>query len=296
MPNMRDGPGVTAVVLRAPAKVNLFLELLARRPDGFHELETLMVAVTLVDTLAMKLAPHDVTLTCTDPNLSCGPDNLVVKAAEKLRHRTGCTAGVEIHLTKEIPMEAGLAGGSSDAATTLVGLNRLWNLNLPHSELSSMAAEIGSDVAFFLQPPAAWCTGRGEIVEPIKLPWALHFVLVCPPFGLSTRQVYGAVEVSDSPVSSELMRKAMMSGDAEQIGQRLFNRLESPAVSLSPEIQEILEQLRQLQPAGCRMSGSGSTMFALARDRSDAERIADSLRRTIPSERRMRVYVVRSCV
>src|SRR5437868_14004366 len=156
--------------LLAPAKVNLFLEVLGQRPDGFHELETLMVAVDLCDRLEFR--PDDsgaLTLTCDDPGLTCGPDNLVLKAAEQLRRSTKETRGARIHLEKRIPMQAGLGGGWSDAAATLKGLNQLWRLGLADAELARLGAEVGSDVAFFFSPGAAWCTGRGEKVEPVTL-------------------------------------------------------------------------------------------------------------------------------
>jgi 4-diphosphocytidyl-2-C-methyl-D-erythritol kinase len=185
-----DG-GAAALTLRAPAKVNLFLEVTAKRADGFHAVNTLMVAVSQVDTLEFALLANGVIdLTCSDPALSTGPENLVRRAAELLRHRTGCQSGATIRLTKRIPMQAGLGGGSSDAATTLVGLNRLWGLGLGVDELATQAASLGSDVAFFFRPPAAWCTGRGEEVSPRTIGRRLHFVLVCPPFGLATADVY----------------------------------------------------------------------------------------------------------
>src|SRR5438067_3423529 len=155
-----------ALVVETPAKVNLHLEILARRPDGYHDLETLLVAVSLYDTLEFRPDRSGaLTLTCNRPDLSCGPDNLVLKAAAALRRHSGYSGGAAIHLTKVIPMQAGLAGGSSDAAATLSGLNRLWNLGLEKDELARLGAEIGSDVPFFFAAPAAWCTVRGEIVE-----------------------------------------------------------------------------------------------------------------------------------
>ncbi len=182
---------VDGVEALAPAKLNLFLEILGRRPDGYHEIETLMVAVNLFDQLTFADEPAGaVALTCDDPSLPTGRDNLVVKAAERLKAATGCERGARIALRKAIPAQAGLAGGSSDAAATLVGLDRLWNLRTPPGRLDELAGEIGSDVAFFLRTPAAVCRGRGEIVEAVTLPSALHFVVVCPTIGLSTADVY----------------------------------------------------------------------------------------------------------
>src|SRR5689334_10702080 len=158
------------LTVRAPAKVNLFLEVLRRRPDGYHDLATLMVAVGLYDTLELRDDPGgSVSLRCDHPQLSTGPDNLVVRAAELVRQTAGVTKGVAIRLWKRIPLAAGLAGGSSDAAATLAGLNRLWQLGWDRARLAELGARLGSDVAFFFSAPAAWCTGRGEVVEPLKL-------------------------------------------------------------------------------------------------------------------------------
>ena len=143
-----------AVLVWAPAKVNLFLEVLAKRSDGYHEIATLLVAVSLTDTLEFKEdASGEIQLTCDQPDLATGPENLIVRAATLLRERTGHKSGVTIRLAKRIPVAAGLAGGSTDAAATLAGLNELWQLGLKSSELSRLAGDIGSDVAFFFEHP-----------------------------------------------------------------------------------------------------------------------------------------------
>jgi len=168
-----------AVMVWAPAKVNLFLEVLAKRPDGYHDIATLMLAVGLYDTLEFtEDTPGDVRLQTDHPNLTTGPDNLICKAVNVLRQHSGCPHGVRVSLRKRIPMAAGLAGGSADAAATLLGLNRLWGLNYSPSQLASLGAQVGSDVAFFFALPAAWCTGRVEIVRPVTLGQPLWFVLV----------------------------------------------------------------------------------------------------------------------
>src|SRR5262249_20990118 len=135
----------------------------------------------------------EIRLTCDHPDLAAAPDNLVLRAAQLLRQRTGCRRSAYIQLAKRIPIAAGLAGGSSDAAATLAGLNRLWRLGLTRPQLALQGAELGSDVAFFFATPAAWCTGRGEQVAPVALGKPLWFVLVCPRFGLETADVYRGV-------------------------------------------------------------------------------------------------------
>jgi 4-diphosphocytidyl-2-C-methyl-D-erythritol kinase len=299
-----DG-GAAALILRAPAKVNLFLEVVAKRADGFHAVNTLMVAVSLADTLEFALGEDGVfDLTCSDPALSVGPENLVARAAELLRQHAGCRAGARIRLTKRIPMQAGLGGGSSDAATTLLGLNRLWGLGLGVDELATFAASLGSDVAFFLHPPAAWCTGRGEEVSPRTIGRRLHFVLVCPPFGLATAEVYRGVEVPAMPLDGTAIQAALTAGDVDEIGRLLHNRLQPPAERLRPELTTWLGKFAATKPAGCLVSGSGSTIFALARDSGDARRIAavvaaDGSRwqgqETVPQQG-ARTFIVRSLV
>lgn len=284
-----------AITRLAPAKVNLFLELRAKRPDGFHEIETLMVAVSLADTLTVMLADA-LTLTCSDPSLPTGDGNLVVKAANALRRHSGQTGGASIHLNKRIPVAAGLAGGSSDAAATLLALNELWCTNIPKSELAATAAEVGSDVAFFLDLPSAWCTGRGEIIEPVRSAKRLHLVLVCPPVGLATADVYRQAAVPNTPRPSTAMRTAYAGGDDAGIGRELFNRLQEPAERLCPIVRELREALARHAPLGCLMSGSGSTLFALCSDHRAAVRLAAKLRMEFATDPKPRVFVVRSLI
>jgi 4-diphosphocytidyl-2-C-methyl-D-erythritol kinase len=285
-----------AVVVWAPAKVNLYLEVLAKRPDGYHEIATLMVAVSLFDTLEFKEETSGpVRLTCDHPNLSTGPDNLVCRAARLLQERSGCGRGACIRLAKRIPMAAGLAGGSTDAAATLVGLNRLWNLGLAARELAALGAELGSDVPFFFAGPAAWCTGRGEQVEPWPIGVPLGFVLVCPPEGLATADVYRGVTVPQRPQTGDAIRQAVAAADVEEVGRRLHNRLQPVAERLCPAVAAWAERLAALRPAGWAMSGSGTSLFALCRDREEAVRVAHALSWGPEEGARARVFIVRSC-
>lgn len=283
-----------SLTLNAPAKVNLFLEVTAKRADGYHDIDTVMMAITLFDQVKLVRAA-ELTLTCSDPALSRGPDNLAYRAAEELRSTAGIQVGAEIHLTKQIPMQAGLAGGSSDAATTLLGLNRLWNLNFNHEKLTEVAAKIGSDVAFFLKGATARCQGRGEIVKPVRFVRPLYFVIVCPQEGLSTADVYRRVQVPSPPRSADAICQALASGDLEAIGRELFNRLEEPAMSLSPMIREIKEVVARFNPIGCLMSGSGSSLFALCAKAEEAQRLAQQLRTALPGDPTPRVFVVQTC-
>jgi 4-diphosphocytidyl-2-C-methyl-D-erythritol kinase len=289
--------GCGGVVLAAPAKLNLFLEVLGKRPDGYHALETLMVAVDLFDTLELRpLAGGAIELECEPPGLPTGPENLVYKAAERLRASANRPElGAAIRLTKRIPAQAGMAGGSSDAATTIQGLNEVWKLGLGTAELARVAAEVGSDVAFFLQPPAAWCTGRGEVVEPERGGRAFDFVVVNPPVGVSTAAAFRALQVPATPRSGAATRDAFRAGDANALGASLFNRLQGPAFGLAPLVEVVYRRLAGLNPAGCLMSGSGSAVFALCRNRADAVQLAAAFRAaTPPGEPESRVSTVRS--
>jgi 4-diphosphocytidyl-2-C-methyl-D-erythritol kinase len=284
----------------APAKVNLFLEVLARRPDGYHAIETLMVAISLYDTLDLAAA-ETLTLVCDRPDLSVGPDNLVLRAARLLQEQTGCTAGARMVLSKRIPIAAGLAGGSANAAAALVGLNELWQLRLPAEALAALAGRLGSDVPFFLGRPAAWCTGRGEIITPETPGQPLHLVVAAPPQGLSTAEVYRGVEVPAEPVSGEAIRAALRAGDNVQVGRLLHNRLQASAERISVAVTELCRLLERLDVLGARMSGSGSSVFGVCRDRRDALRVASQLSAQLAagaahSLEQTRVIVVQSVV
>jgi 4-diphosphocytidyl-2-C-methyl-D-erythritol kinase len=266
-------PVADGVEVLAPAKLNLFLEILGRRPDGYHELESVMVAVDLHDTLHVAVDPSGaITLSCDDPTLPTGGENLVVRAAERLKAVSGCPLGATIALAKAIPAQAGLAGGSSDAAATLLALDRLWDVRLPPDRLDALAGEIGSDVAFFRHVPAAVCRGRGERVESLSMARTLHFVLVCPPIGLSTADVYRNLALPERPRPVGPVLEALVADRSDALGRSLFNRLQPVAERLQPALERVRDALASLGPSldGHLMSGSGSAYFGLCRDRDAA--------------------------
>jgi 4-diphosphocytidyl-2-C-methyl-D-erythritol kinase len=268
------------VEVLAPAKLNLFLEVLGRRPDGYHEIESLMVAVSLYDSITFTDEPSgEISLRCNEPTLSVGNDNLVVIAAERLKATAQSRRGARIVLTKAIPMEAGLAGGSSDAAATLAALDKLWDLRTPPERLRALAGEIGSDVTFFTCATAAVCRGRGEQVEPVFLKQNYHFVLVCPPIGMGTSDVYRQVVPPAEPRSIRPVLEALFHGGVADLGRSLFNRLQSVAEVLRPELTRVRDALASLSPLldGSIMSGSGSAYFGLCRTFDAARRAAEIL-------------------
>jgi 4-diphosphocytidyl-2-C-methyl-D-erythritol kinase len=275
-------PVAGGVEVLAPAKLNLFLEILGRRPDGYHEIESLMVAVDLYDTLTFADDPSGaITLRCDDPTLPTGGENLVVKAAERLKAASGSPRGATIGLRKAIPSQAGLAGGSSDAAATLSALDRLWDLGTPPGRLDALAGEIGSDVAFFRHAPAAVCRGRGERVDALPLRTALYFVLICPPVGLSTADVYRSLAPPDRPRPIGPVLEGLAEEGSAALGRSLFNRLQETAETLEPALVRVRDALAGLGPSldGSLMSGSGSAYFGLAPDRNAAD---DAARRLEP--------------
>jgi 4-diphosphocytidyl-2-C-methyl-D-erythritol kinase len=295
----RVGP---SLVVHTPAKLNLFLELLGKRPDGYHELETLMVAVDLIDTLTFtEEDSNEIRLQCSGlgtgkhgsaPNESdsarpdgeregipLGSDNLVVRAAQLLREHAGVGRGVRITLVKRIPSAAGLAGGSSDAAATLMALNRFWNLGLGVPELQRLASHLGSDVAFFVDgTSAAVCHGRGEIIEPLDVPLGLHFVIVRPRTGLSTALVYKHAQVPTAKKSVHDLAAALRGGQIGVMGRLLHNALQAPAERLNPEVNRLQSVFSSLPVLGHQLSGSGTAYFGLCANARHARSLAGRLK------------------
>ena len=274
------------VTARAPAKLNLFLEVLGRRADGYHDVESLLVTTDLYDDLTLEDDPTGaLSLDCDDPSLPTGPENLVLRAAEAFRLAMGLSRGARIRLTKAIPAQAGLGGGSSDAATTLLGLADLWDVDVSVAELDRIAERLGSDVPFFLHPPAAVCRGRGEQVEPVELGACYHFVLARPDVGVSTADAYHNLDLPERPVPIEPILEAFRSGDPARLGRHLFNRLAPVAERLASDLVRVREALSSLIPTelvGVSLSGSGSAYFGLALDREAANRAARKLQTTLP--------------
>jgi 4-diphosphocytidyl-2-C-methyl-D-erythritol kinase len=279
-----------SVVVDAPAKLNLFLEVLGRRPDGFHELETVMVSIGLYDSLRFSAAAEGEIRLQTrvavralpgESPAALGPedDNLVVRAARLLRERCGVSTGASIELVKRIPWQAGLGGGSSDAAATLVALNRFWNLQLSREELHRLAAELGSDVNFFVDSsPLAVCRGRGEHVESRRLARGLTFVVAQPAGGLATRDVFRRWSAGGNVRGSGELLTGLGQSEADVAASGFYNALEGPATSLHEGVRRLLALLRREAGDAVGLSGSGSACFAWCRSRRRAEVIARQLR------------------
>jgi 4-diphosphocytidyl-2-C-methyl-D-erythritol kinase len=275
------------VVVQAPAKLNLFFEILAKRDDGYHEIETLMVPIGLYDTLTATSEPNgQVHVACrwaergataTLGELPVEEENLATRAVKLLRHRLGIADGISIDLVKRIPSAAGLGGGSSDAAAALLAGNALWNLGLSVTTLQEIGTELGSDVPFFLGRGAAVCRGRGERIDPLNRARALDFVLVRPPQGLATAKVYANCHVPSAPRSMTPLIAALETGDSRMLARSTHNRLEEAAEPLSPWISRLQKEFASQDCLAAQMSGSGTAYFGICRHARHARRVARRL-------------------
>jgi 4-diphosphocytidyl-2-C-methyl-D-erythritol kinase len=263
--------------LSAPAKINLSFRIKGRRPDGFHEIETLMAPISLADQITIERTGEqsEVRFTCDDPSLPAGADNLVVRAAKLFLRRCNLTSGVTIALEKKVPHGAGLGGGSSDAASTLLGLNELFAAGLQQDELLKLAAELGSDVPFFVVRSAAVCRGRGEIVVPTQLATKLRLVLCKLDFGVPTPWAYGKWKESKELPGVDYSPQ-------EFNGVEFANDLERPVFEKFVLLAHLKTWLRQ-QPevAVALLSGSGSTVFAALREGAGGGELAARARKQI---------------
>ena len=260
-----------SITLIAPAKINLSLRIAGKRDDGYHEIETLMAPIALADEIelchAHGAAPGSVTLTCSDPTLPTGADNLCVQAAHLFQKKLGIQEAVSISLLKKIPHGAGLGGGSSDAAAVLLGMNTLFDEPFVFEELHQLAASLGSDVPFFLAPKPTWCRGRGELLtEAPPLP-AWNLLLIKPPFAVASAEAYGRLKAEDW----RLKEKNSVTIDEIET----FNDLETPVFEKYLQLP-ILKSWLQARPevAAAWMTGSGSTMVAALKKKISTEETA----------------------
>ncbi|NGX53962.1 MAG: 4-diphosphocytidyl-2-C-methyl-D-erythritol kinase [Chlamydiae bacterium] len=251
--------------LFSPAKLNLFLRVLSKRQDGYHEIASLFQAVDFGDTLTFALSDKD-RLTSTNPSIPHGPSNLIFKAADQFRRKTGLHFGLEVDLEKKIPIQSGLGGGSSNAATTLWALNELHGRPVSEGQLLQWASEIGSDVAFFFSQGTAYCTGRGEILDPLpSLGLSKPFWIIKPPGGLSTPAMYQKLQLNPNPDPRELLED-FLSGKP-----RYHNDFEEPAFKERAILGDLKEKLQKSGYEVVAMTGSGTAFFAIGEKRPDLD-------------------------
>lgn len=276
---------------KAPAKINLLLDVLRKRDDGYHEVEMIMTMVDLADRLEMEELPRDTIIISSQVGyIPLDEKNLAFQAAKLIKERYDVRKGVYIHLDKKIPVAAGLAGGSSDAAAALRGLNRLWGLGISENELCDLGAELGSDVPFCVKGETAIARGRGEKLEHIAAPPQCWVVLAKPPINVSTADVYGKLRANEiiAHPSISNMRDALERGSFQDMCDGLGNVLENVTLELYPEVLQLKESMLRLGADGVLMSGSGPTVFGLVSKEGKLPRIYNGLRGFCKE-----VYVVR---
>jgi len=264
--------GVDRVAIRAFAKVNLYLRILGRRSDGYHEIETVMHPVGLYDELYAERRPERISLKCQSPEAPAGDDNTVVRAWEALRRlRPNQVEGCEVVLRKGIPTRAGLGGASADAAAALLALNRLFGLDLDEPRLRGLAAEIGSDVPFFLGAGAAVVRGRGERIHGLAGSLSGPLAIAVSNRGVSTAAAYARYQPdpSDEGRSVDAMAAAVAAGDADKAARGLFNAFERLMFPVRPDLAQTKDALSRAGAAGVLMTGSGSAIFAMGVDRRE---------------------------
>lgn len=261
----------------AYAKVNFYLEITGKRPDGYHLLDTLFQTISLGDRLTVKAA-DSLVLTCSDPSLPTGDDNLVMRAAVRLRDYLKESRGAAIHLEKRVPMGAGLGGGSSDAAAVLKALLRLWKRQVSLKALSQLAVSLGADVPFFLQGGLCRATGIGELLKPLKPLPRTWIVLVYPGFGVSTKEAYAKVKLPFGQT------RRLPNGQLKDVGlwSVLFNRFEELVFPDHPPLPRVKEDLVKAGAIAALMSGSGSSVFGLVSSRSQGTRVLRAIRKRYP--------------
>jgi 4-diphosphocytidyl-2-C-methyl-D-erythritol kinase len=270
----------------APAKINLCLHVLGKRPDGYHDLAMLMQRITLFDRIDIRLnAGPDIRVACAGGELPAGQENIAGRAARRLLALAGRQDGVDIEIDKRIPVAAGLGGGSSDAATVLMGLNEMLGLGLSKEQLMTEGVALGADVPFFIFEQAAWATGIGDVLREIGDMPKVWYVLVNPGLAVSTAWVYGNLRLTSRRDDLKIPR---FSRTVEDLVSHLHNDLEQVTLTHYPVIGEIKKRLMTLGAQGALMSGSGPTVFGVFADQAAAEAAGAAL----ADEPGWRVFVV----
>lgn len=265
---------------KAPAKINLSLDVLGKRDDGFHDVEMIMTTIDLSDRIELRSLKRDeIRVSLESRYVPNDERNLAYKAAQLIKERYDITYGIHIKIEKVIPVSAGLGGGSSDAAAVLRGLNRLWSLNIAPEELARIGLVIGSDVPFCVMNETALVKGRGEVVERLPRPPSCWVVLAKPNIGISTKVIFRnlVVENLSHPNTAGII-EGLETGDFLKICERMENVLEEVTFQLSPEIQVIKDKMLQAGATSVIMSGSGPTVYSLVMQENRAQRIYNGLR------------------
>lgn len=279
------------ILIKAPAKINLSLDVLHKRDDGYHEVKMIMTTIDLADRIELaELNEDKIKIASQNRFVPDDERNLAYQAAKLLKERYNVKKGVYISILKMIPVAAGLAGGSSDAAATLRGLNKLWNLGLSIDELAELGAQIGSDVSFCVYGGTALATGRGEKIEHLPAPPPCWVILAKPTIGVSTAEVYRNLKLENiKHPNTEAMIDAICNQDFHGICKNVGNVLESVTLQMYPEVHNIKTKMERFGADAVLMSGSGPTVYGLVQYQSRLQRIYNGLRGFCDQ-----VYAVRS--
>ena len=265
---------MNSITLKSRAKINLSIDVLGKRQDGYHLVEMIMQTIDLYDLIEINEKDNDqITIKSTSDEIPLDCNNLVYKAANLIKKTFNINKGVEIHIKKNIPVAAGMAGGSSNAAAVLVGLNKLWNLNLSNQQLEKIGLKLGADVPFCINGGAVLASGIGEELTPIKGLTKDVCILVCKPdLFVSTKEVYECIDSKDidKRPNNKFLIECLKNEDTRQLAENMFNVLEGVTMDKHPVIQQIKDIMTNNRALGAMISGSGPTVFGLYENREDA--------------------------
>ena len=269
--------------IKAPAKINLTLDVMRRLPNGYHELKTVFQAVDLCDELKFKSNDsRDIGITSNSDQIPLDENNIAYKAADLLREKYGVEKGIDIHIEKKIPVAAGIAGGSTDAGATFKALNEIWELSLSQEDLMKLGTEIGMDVAFTIMGGTALGTHFGEKLEPIKNKLELNIITVTPELAVFTKEAYEGLDlavINQNSAKTDRAVKAIEAGDLSGLIENLHNDFEQSIILQHPAISEIKEKMIELGALGSLMSGSGPSVFGVWEDEKEAEKAVGILKK-----------------
>jgi 4-diphosphocytidyl-2-C-methyl-D-erythritol kinase len=281
------------LTLSSPAKLNIILKVINKRPDGYHNLKTLFERIDLADTISFRRGSHDqIKIRCNHPQIPLGPQNLVYRVAQRLKNAYGIREGIDIQIIKRIPVAAGLAGGSSNAATALIGLNKFWGLKMSRQELLRHAAALGSDISFFIYD-TSWAvgTGRGERIRAVSLPSRLWHILIVPCAKMYSREVFTCLKLKLTKQNDNvnIVIRYLKNNNIISAGRLLENDLESSILQIRPRLAYLRKRLEKLQLRGVAFSGSGPAVYGITESRRQARQLKTVLKRTYSQ-----VFVVRT--
>jgi 4-diphosphocytidyl-2-C-methyl-D-erythritol kinase len=281
------------ITLTSPAKINLYLKVKKKRPDGFHDIVTLFERIDLCDTISFKENKSGkITIRCNHPDVPLGPKNLVHKVARLLKERYGIDKGVDIVIKKVIPVAAGLGGGSSNAATALIGLNRLWQIKLGKKQLVDLSRKIGSDVTFFLYD-TSWALGkgRGDRIQPVNIKKKLSHLLIIPHVKLYASKVYGAFKfkLTRRRDNVNILIHRLRNTNINDVSSLMLNDLESSIITIQPSLLKLKKRLNSLNLQGVMISGSGPAVFAFTKNQQQGKRL-----KTLLSKTYTQVFIVKT--